>query len=307
MKKTNWNLIWKQRYLFLLASPAVILTLVFSYAPMTGIYMAFTDFRTTRNGYWYDLFHSPFVGLEWFRFFFANDFFVVMRNTLGMSLLTWLISFPAPIVLAVFLNEVKTQKLKKGIQTVSYLPYFISWVIAANMVLTLLSANGAINSLLVWMGVTEDPIIFMQESRFFWWIIAILNTWKSMGYNAIVFLAAIAGISQDQYEAADIDGARRWQKVIYVTLPSLLPVIVILMILSVGNLLSNGFEQIILLQNPSLFRVSDVLDTYVFRFGMQNGMWSFSTAVGLFRSVVTFILVVIANMVSKKVNGSGLF
>ena len=306
-KKISWHLVVRQRYLFLLSLPAILFTLIFSYAPLTGIYMAFTEFRPSRNGYWYDLFNAPFVGLDWFRFFFQNDFGTVMRNTLGMSLLTWIISFPAPILIAIFINEVRNSRIKKGVQTISYLPYFISWVIASNMVLTLLSANGAINQILQMLNITDSPIIFLQEGQYFWWIIALLNTWKEMGYNAIIFLAAIAGISQEQYEAADIDGARRWQKVLHITLPSIRPVIVIMMILSVGGILSNGFEQIILLQNPSLFSVSDVLDTYVFRFGIQGGMWSFSTAVGLFRSVVTFTLVMIANRISRKVSDTALF
>ena len=303
----NWIKFKNQKYLFLMLSPAVVLAILFSYAPLTGLWMSFTNFSPTGAGYFHDLFNAPFVGLDWFRFFLENDFTRVMRNTLVMSTLTLLLGFPLPILIAIFLNEVRTKKLKTTLQTTSYLPYFISWVIAANFMLVMFGANGPVNQILLSLGWTEERILFFQNGRMFWWIIAASNTWKIMGYNAIIYLASISGIPQDQFEAADIDGASRWQKIFYITLPTLRPTIIIMLILSVGNVLNTGFEQVLLLQNNAIFNYSDVLDTYIFRFGINNGMFSYATAIGLFRSLVSFGLVFGANMIARKKESTSLF
>ena len=168
--------LWNQRYLFLLMVPALVWVVLICYAPMTGLYMAFTNYRPSQNGYWYDLLNAPFVGFEWFEYFFQNDFKMIMRNTLATSLLTLLFSFPAPILIAVFLNEVKNMKVKKFVQTASYLPYFISWVIASNIFLTFLSGGGVVNDLLIALNITDEPILFFQKGEYFWWIIAFANT-----------------------------------------------------------------------------------------------------------------------------------
>jgi putative aldouronate transport system permease protein len=306
-KRSVWQTLKKQRYLYLLMLPAIICVILFNYAPLTGLWMAVTNFTPTANGYYNDLFGAPWAGFEWFQYFIQNDFSRVMKNTLGISLLSLLFSFPAPIILAVLINEVKMKWLKKGIQTASYLPYFVSWVIAANMILTMLSGGGVINGLLMQLGIIDKPILFFTEGKYFWWILAFLKTWKLMGYNAIIFLAGISGISQDQYEAAEIDGCRRWQKIFSITLPSIKPTIIVMGILAVGSVLDAGFEQIILLENPALYEVSDVLDTYSYRYGIGNGMYSYATAVGLFRSVITFVLVLAANTVARKTNDAALF
>lgn len=306
-KRNVWQTLKRQRYLFLLMLPAVICVILFNYAPLTGLWMAFTNYTPTADGYFRDLFGAPWAGLEWFRYFLQNDFSRVMKNTLGISMLSLLFSFPAPIILAILINEVKIKLLKKGIQTASYLPYFISWVIAANMILTMLSGNGAVNQLLKALGLIDESILFFTEGKYFWWILAFLNTWKIMGYNAIIFMAGISGISQEQYEAAEIDGCCRWQKIFYITLPSIRPTIIVMLILAVGNVLNAGFEQIVLLENPAIYQFSDVLDTYTYRYGIGNGMYSYATAVGLFRSLVTFILVVAANAAAKKTNDTALF
>lgn len=292
--------IWDQRYLFLLLLPALIWVILICYAPMTGIYMAFVNYTPRGNGYFTDLMQAEFVGLDWFTYFFSTDFTKIMRNTLATSFLTLLFAFPMPIILAICLNEVKSTKIKKFVQTSSYLPYFISWVIAANIFITFLSSDGIINKLLMGLGLTDEQILFFQNGPYFWWIIAFANAWKVLGYNAIIYLAAISGISQDMYEAADVDGATRMQKIRYITLPSLRPTIIILLILAIGGILNTGFEQQLLMGNDSILNYSDVLDTYAYRYGLKNGMYSYGTAVGLFKSVVSFVLVMGANSLSKK-------
>ena len=306
-KKPLKNRLWDQRYLFLLMLPAVVWVVFICYAPMTGLYMAFTNYSPTTEGYFHDLLGAPFVGLDWFEYFFQNDFVMIMRNTLATSLLTLLFSFPAPILIAIFLNEVRSMRMKKFVQTSSYLPYFISWVIAANIFLTFLSGDGVVNDILQFFHFTDEDILFFQKGPYFWWIIAIANTWKVMGYNAIIYLAAISGIDQEQYEAAEVDGANRVQRILHITLPAIRPTICILLILAVGGILNTGFEQQLLMQNDSILNYSDVLDTYAYRYGMKNGMYSYGTAVGLFKSIVSFILVLSANGITKKLNDSALF
>lgn len=306
-KKSFGERLWYQRYLLLMLIPALVWVILICYAPMTGLYMAFTNYTPSTKGYFHDLLGAPFVGLDWFQYFFTNDFKIVMRNTLATSALTLLFSFPAPILIALCLNEVKNTRIKKFVQNASYLPYFISWVIAANIFLTLLSSGGVINDILKFLNFTDESILFFQKGKYFWWIIAIANTWKVMGYNAIIYLAAISGIDQQQYEAAKVDGANRLQQIWHITMPALRPTICILLILAIGGILNTGFEQQLLLQNDAILSYSDVLDTYAYRYGMKNGMYSYGTAVGLFKSVVSFILVIGANAITKKVNDESLF
>lgn len=298
---------WRQRYLFLMMLPALICVILFSYIPMTGLYISFVNYVPRGEGFYQDMMAADFVGLDWFKYFFSTDFAVIMRNTLCQSTLTLLFSFPAPILFAICLNEIKNNKLKKAAQTASYLPYFISWVIAANIFLTFLSGDGVVNDILQFFHFTDEDILFFQKGPYFWWIIAIANTWKVMGYNAIIYLAAISGIDQEQYEAAEVDGANRVQRIIHITLPAIRPTICILLILAVGGILNTGFEQQLLMQNDSILNYSDVLDTYAYRYGMKNGMYSYGTAVGLFKSIVSFILVLSANGITKKLNDSALF
>ncbi|HHX62940.1 MAG TPA: sugar ABC transporter permease [Epulopiscium sp.] len=306
-KRKLLDTLWQQKYLFLLLLPALIWVIVICYIPMTGLYMSFVNYTPKGNGYFVDMINSEFVGMAWFKYFFKTDFTKIMRNTLATSLITLLFSFPLPIILAISLNEVKSTTIKKIVQTTSYLPYFISWVIAANIFITFLSSDGVINNLLQWLGFTKEAILFFQNGKYFWWIIGFANAWKVLGYNAIIYLAAIAGISQEMYEAADVDGASRWQKIVSITLPSLKPTIMILLILAIGGVLNTGFEQQLLMANDSILNYSDVLDTYAYRYGLKNGMYSYGTAVGFFKSVVSFILVMGANSISKKFSDNSLF
>jgi putative aldouronate transport system permease protein len=298
----------KQKYLYLLMLPALIWVILFCYAPMYGLYMAFINYVPGGDSFYTSFFTSKFVGLQWISTFFTTgDFIKIMRNTLATSALTLIVSFPAPIILAILINEVKNLYFKKTIQTVSYLPYFISWVIAANIFLTMLSSGGFVNQILIHLGIIKKSIMFFQSGKLFWGIIASANTWKSMGFNSIIYLSAIASINTEMYESADMDGATRFQKIKYITLPALKPTIVILMILAIGGIVNAGFEQQLLMQNNTILDYSDVIDTYTYRYGIQNGMYSYGAAVGLFKSIVSFILLVSVNKLSKKVNDQSLF
>ncbi|MBB3111668.1 putative aldouronate transport system permease protein [Paenibacillus phyllosphaerae] len=297
----------QQKMLWLMILPAFVCTLFFSYGPLFGLYMAFINYQPG-GSFFTSFFHSEFVGLQWFRYFFTNgDFWIIMRNTLAQSLLSLLFGFPAPIILALAINEVRSGAFKKLFQTVSYLPHFISWVIAANIIITLLSSEGLVNKILMVLHLTDEPIAFFQNGHYFWWIIASSNTWKDMGFNAIMYLAAIAAINPELYEAAKVDGASRMKQMLYVTLPALKPTIVILLILAVGGVLNAGFDQQYLLQNDLVLQYSDVIDTYTYRYGLQNSMFSYASAVGLFKSIVAFVLVLTVNHIAKKVNDQSLF
>lgn len=230
-----------------------------------------------------------------------------MRNTLVSSVLTLSIGFMVPIVIAITLNEVRINWFKRTVQTASYMPFFISWVVAASIVITFLSAEGPINQLLIKLGFVEQGVLFMQEGKLFWIVIALSNAWKEMGYNSIMYLAAIAAIPTELFEAAKVDGAGRLKQIWHVLLPMLRPTIIILLILNIGNLLNTGFDQYFLLGNSLNRSYSDVIDTYAFRYGIQNGMFSFATAVSMFKSVVAFILVLSVNSLSKKMSGTRLF
>ncbi|MNN21775.1 putative multiple-sugar transport system permease YteP [compost metagenome] len=229
-----------------------------------------------------------------------------MRNTIVISLLKFCIGFPAPILLALMLNEVRKMAFKRVVQTITYLPHFMSWVILGGLVASLLATdNGSLNLLLERLGTIQEPINFLSLPEYFWSILITTNVWKEIGFGSIVYLAAIAGVDPNTYEAASIDGASRFKQIYLITLPSIMPVISIFMILAIGNLLSAGFEDILVLAvNPALRDVSDVIDTYVIRVGINNYRYSYATAVGLFKAVVSVGLLTIANYVARKSGNS---
>lgn len=300
--------IYKQRYLYLMMLPAVICVLLFCYAPLGGLYMAFVDFKPALGDFWGRLFSSEFVGFQWFKYFFSGqDFFRVMRNTLVSSVLTLSLKFMVPVVIAIMLNEAKNVGFKKIVQTASYLPYFVSWVIAANIITTLLSSGGIVNQILLNLNLVDESILFMQEGKYFYGIVALSNTWKDMGYNSIIYLAAITAINPELFEAAQMDGAGRLKQIWHILLPTIKPTIIVMLILSIGELLNTGFDQFFLLGNSMTREFSDVIDTYSFRYGIQNGMYSYATAVGLFKSVVALILITTANKIAKATENSHLF
>lgn len=308
LKRPTIKKMIRQRYFYLLLIPGAAWAVLFAYAPMAGLYMAFTDYKPTLGDFWGSLFRADFVGFQWFDYFFSGqDFWQVMRNTLVSSVLTLSIGFILPIVIAVMLNEARIGWFKRTVQTASYLPFFISWVVAASIVITLLSAEGPVNQLLMKIGVVEQGVLFMQEGKMFWIIIALSNAWKDMGYNSIMYLAAIAAIPAELFEAAKVDGANRLKQILHVLLPMLRPTIIILLILNIGNLLNTGFDQYFLLGNSLNRSYSDVIDTYAFRYGIQNGMFSYAAAVSMFKSVVAFVLVIAVNQVAKKSGQTHLF
>ncbi|RJE91351.1 sugar ABC transporter permease [Paenibacillus sp. 1011MAR3C5] len=289
---------WKQWDLQSMVIPGVIFIFIFSYIPMYGVLMAFQKYDIFA-GIW----KSEWAGLANFRMFFqAPEFLNIMRNTIAISLFKLVISFPAPILLALMLNEVRHMAFKRIIQTVSYLPYFLSWVIVSGFVFSLLSVdNGTINILLQKLDLIEHPINFLAIPEYFWTILVSVNVWKEIGFASIVYLAAIAGVDPTLYEAASIDGASRFKQIYLITLPSIAPVIIIFMILAIGNILSAGFEDILLLAtNPILRDYSDVIDTYVYRVGILKSRFSYATAVGLFKAVISVTLLIVANRLARR-------
>lgn len=292
----------KQWDIQLMVVPALILIFVFSYIPMYGVLMAFQDYSIF-DGFW----ASPWVGFKHFSMFFHSpEFWTIIRNTLIIALLKFCVGFPAPIFLALMLNEVRHMAFKRVIQTVSYLPHFLSWVIVAGLAMSILSTdNGSLNMLLQKLHIIKEPIGFLGESEYFWGILVSTNVWKEIGFGSIVYLAAIAGINPSLYEAAAMDGAGRIKQMFMITIPSMIPVIAIFMILAIGNLLSAGFEDILLLgSNPVLRDVSNVIDTYVYRMGLTNQRYSYATAVGLFKAVISVGLLTFANMFARRSGNS---
>lgn len=301
-RKSFWFRFSRQLDLQLMVIPAMILIVIFSYLPMYGVLMAFQD---------YDIFqgflHSPWVGFEYFQMFFeAPEFWTVMRNTIVISALRLLIGFPAPILLALILNEVTHSRFKRMIQTISYLPHFLSWVIVSGFVTSMLATdNGSVNMLLQKLHLISEPVNFLSIPGYFWAILIGTGIWKEIGFSGIVYLAAIAGINPEIYEAASIDGASRLKKIWYITLPGISGVVTIFMILAVGDILSAGFEDILLLaKNPVLQDVSDVIDTYVYRVGIRNSLFSYAAAVGLFKSIISVFLLTVANRIARKLGHS---
>ncbi|GIO39678.1 sugar ABC transporter permease [Paenibacillus antibioticophila] len=292
----------RQWDLQLMVIPALILIFIFSYIPMYGILMAFQDYKIGRS-----FSSSPWVGLKHFTYFFnAPEFKTVMRNTIVISFLKFFIGFPAPIVLALMLNEVRKMAFKRVVQTITYLPHFMSWVILGGLVSALLAVdNGSVNMLLEKLNLIDKPINFLSLPQYFWGILVTTNVWKEIGFGSIVYLAAIAGVDPNTYEAASIDGASRFKQIYLITLPSIMPVISIFMILAIGNLLSAGFEDILILaSNPAIRDVSDVLDTYVVRVGIDNYRYSYATAVGVFKAVVSVGLLSLANFIARRSGNS---
>jgi putative aldouronate transport system permease protein len=293
---------WKYRTLYFLALPAVIYFIVFKYTPMLGAVIAFKDYSIFKG-----IIKSPWVGLKHFKDMFEYpDFLSTFANTLLINLYDLFFAFPAPIILALLLNELRNAKFKRIVQTVIYMPHFLSWVIVSGVVIGLLSpSSGAVNSILGWVGV--EPIYFMGENSYIRSIIIGSGLWRDIGWGTIIYLAALAGVNPDLYEAADIDGANRWQQTIAITIPSILPTVMILFLLKIGNFMEFGFERVFVFLNPLNVQNGEIIDTYVYKAGLLQQQYSYTTAVGLFNSVIGLILVFIANRLSKKATGEGLF
>ena len=304
MKRVNrlGRTIWKNRAIYGLMLPGLVWLVIFAYGPMSGLLLAFKTY-SAKGGIW----GSPWCGLENFRYVFRDAaFFRSVFTTLKINIGRLLIQFPAPILLALLLNECVLKRYKKLAQTIFTFPHFLSWVIVASLVTNTLSMDGLINNLLAALGL--EKVNFLGSSRLFVPILYITENWKSAGWSAIIYLAALSGIDVDQYEAAKLDGANRWQTMLHVTLPNLKPTIIVMLVLSIGNLMTGGFDQIFNLSNPAVEEVSEILDMYIYRvtFGSVPD-FGFSMAISLFRSLVNCMFLIVADKGSKKLGGSGLF
>ncbi|QNK60135.1 sugar ABC transporter permease [Paenibacillus sp. PAMC21692] len=291
------------KYLLLLFLPAALFYLIFEYAPMFGIVVAFKDYNTFA-GVW----ASDWVGLKYFRIFlFENpDFLLLLRNTflLGVYSLVW--GFPAPIILALLLNELRSSIFKRTVQTVSYLPHFVSNVVIVSMITMFLSPDGGlVNKIIGIFG--ADPVYFLSKSEFFRTIYVSSGIWQGVGWGTIIYLAALTAVDPHLYEAAELDGAGRWKRMLHVSIPGIVPVIIILLILNIGGLLGTGFEKVFLLYNPMVYATADIFSTYTYRVGLLQGNFSYATAIGVFNGVVGFILIVATNRLAKRTQETSLW
>ncbi len=291
----------RNRIKYLMVLPILILLILFCYKPMYGILIAFKRYRPSLG-----IMESKWVGLKYFRQFFRDPYcWRLFRNTLSISFLNLLFGFPAPIIFALLLNEVRVKKFKKTVQTISYMPHFISMVVVCGMITSFCASDGLFNNIIELFGGERSNLL--MNKNLFYPIYIISDIWKNLGWDSIIYLAALSGIDQEQYEAAKIDGANRLQQMFHITLPGIMPTVSMLLVLRIGSLLSVGYEKIILLYQPTTYEVADVISSYVYRRGLQSGEFSYGTAVGLFNSIVNIILLLTANKVSKKMGQSGLF
>lgn len=291
-----------QKYwiLYLMMIPATVLLILFMYGPMYGIIMAFQDF-TVFKGYT----GSPFVGLKHFQRLFSDPlFYRLFKNTFMVGVLDFLFSFPAPLIFALILNEVRKVRFKSVVQSISYLPHFIPLVVMVGIIFELFGSYGIINSLLSSLGM--EPISFFTKSEWFLPLYIGSGVWKTIGWGSIIYMGALTNIDSTLYEAADMDGANRWHKMWHVTLPSLRPTVVTLFILNAGGIMQVGFEKVFLMSSPATYEVSDVLSTYVYRQGILNSDFSYSAAVGLFNNIVALLFVLLANKIAKKLGEEGI-
>ena len=295
-KKITWKAIKQQKLLVVLSIPFVIWLAIFAYAPLVGWLVAFQNYRP-QNGF----FGSEWVGFEHFRVLFNDSlFYTALKNTIGMGGLGLIFGTSAAIVFALLLNELRFTRFKKITQTISYLPHFVSWVVVANLVTTMLSNSGVINNLLQAVNLIDAPINFMARPGMFWGIVTSAEVWKSTGWNAIIYLAAMTSISEEMYEAATVDGASRLQKMWHITLPSIKPIIVLLLIMSIGNVINIGFERQMLLGNNIVADAAIVIEKYALDYGIGMFRYSFGTAIGIFKSAISIVLIFTFNTIAKK-------
>ncbi|SET61026.1 carbohydrate ABC transporter membrane protein 1, CUT1 family (TC 3.A.1.1.-) [Paenibacillus sp. NFR01] len=301
-KRKRWSRIKRDYELYLFLLPILILYLVFKYYPMYGVLIAFKDFSPSQ-GIW----GSEWVGLQHFKDFFdAYNFWAIIKNTLTLSFLSLLFGFPAPIIIAIMLNQMLGKTYKKFVQTVIYAPHFISTVVLVGMLNVFLSPNsGIVNHIITWLG--GEPILFMADAGWFRPLYILSGIWQETGFATIIYLAALAGVNPELHEAAIMDGASKWKRVWHVDIPSILPTIVILLILALGNIMSIGFEKAFLMQSDLNYATSNIIPTYVYEMGIQKAQYSFSTAVGLFNSFINIILIFTVNRIAKKLTETSLW
>ena len=291
----------KNKELYLLILPVILFYVVFKYGPIFGLSIAFENFTPVQG-----FFGNDFVGLKYFKEFFTDYYFArLIKNTIVISFSTLIFGFPAPIILALMLNNVSNRLFSRAVQSISYMPHFISTVVICGMIVQLTTKEGAITTFLAMFGFPKVTIL--NQASMFVPVYIISGIWQSIGWGSIIYLAALTNVDQELYDAADVDGAGKFAKMFHVTLPSILPTIVIMFILQVGKMFSIGYEKIILLYNPLTYSTADVITTYVYRKGLLEGNWSYSTAIGMFDSVINLLLVIGTNKLSKKISGMGLW
>jgi len=302
-KQSFWKRVSQQRFLLLLSVPFIIWLVVFKYIPLIGWLTAFQDFKPG-----FGFFKQEWVGLKHFKELFDSRlFYLSLTNTLAMSVLGLFFGFTTSIFFAVMINELRMVGFKRFTQTVSYLPHFVSWVIVASIVYSMLSTSGPVNGLLLKLGIIKRPFDFMAKPGLFWWLLTFVDVWKETGWNAIIYLAAMAGIDPQLYEAAQIDGANRFQRIWNITLPGIKSTIIILLIMTIGNLINIGFEKQMMLGNTIVQSKALVLDKYALDYGIGLFRFSFGTAIGIFKSVVGLILLFMANNLAKKIGDGRIF
>ncbi|MBB6678404.1 sugar ABC transporter permease [Cohnella lubricantis] len=302
-KPSVWRTYRKHRGILLMLVPGLLFYVIFHYAPLYGIQLAFKDFRIMDG-----ISGSPWVGFDHFRtlFYGSDQFPLILRNTLIISFLHIIFGFPAPIALALLFNEIRSKLFKRITQSISYLPHFLSWVVLAGLLTTILSpSEGILNYLLGLFGV--EPIYFMGDPHYFRFTLVVSGIWKEIGWGTIVYLAALASVDPHLYEAGIVDGASRWKQTLHITIPSILPVIAVMLLLRIGGIMEAGFDQIFNLSNAAVSNVADILDTYVYRVGIGQFQYGLTTAVGLFKNVVGFLMLILANYAVKKMGQEGIF
>ncbi|HHU03227.1 MAG TPA: sugar ABC transporter permease [Christensenellaceae bacterium] len=302
MRKRVFNNIWLNRYIYMMVVPVLIYMVLFKYLPMYFLRASLYDFKLLKG-----FEGSKFVGLKWFeRMLSSPELWRYIRNTLTLNSLSLLICFPMPMIFALLLNEVRNKPYKKIVQTVSYMPHFISTVVLVSMINNILSPSlGTLAKIYKLLGKT--PINFLSNPDYFYGINIVSGVWQTVGWNAIIYISAISSIDQTLYEAARIDGANRWKQTLYITIPGVLPTFVLLLIMQIGQMLNCVFDKIYLLQNTLNLQVSEMLPTYIYKVGIESQKYGLATAGGLFNSVLSVILVLIANSISKKVSEISLF
>ncbi|ACS99369.1 ABC transporter permease [Paenibacillus sp. JDR-2] len=298
-KRRRYKQPWILHFMVL---PAVLLSFVFSYIPMSGVVMAFQDYKA-RLGF----LHSPWVGFKHFNYMFSNDYFVkIIGNTLLFASSKIVLNLIIPFAFALLLNEVRSMGLKRSVQTLVYLPHFLSWVTLSGILIDVLGQTGIVNQFLT-SAFGIQPIFFLGDGTWFRMTIVVSDVWKEFGFNTIVFLAALSGINPALYEAAEVDGATRWKQTMHITLPSLLPMLIVVATLAMGNVLNANFDQVFNLYSPMIYQQGDIIDTFVYREGLLSGQFSFATAVGLFKSVISLVLIVISYRIAYKFAGYRIF
>ncbi|MFV0502650.1 MAG: ABC transporter permease [Lachnospirales bacterium] len=302
MSKNRAKYILSKYQLLLMLLPSLIFLFIFCYLPMYGVIIAFKDYNSVLG-----ILGSPWVGLKHFNIFFSSPMFITtLKNTLLLSVESLIFGFPIPIIFALLLNQIRFKKFKRFVQTISYAPYFISTVVLVSMLnLFLAPRTGFVNNMLSIIGV--EPINFMIRSEWFRPVYIISGIWQTMGWSAIIYLAALSGVSPELYEAGTIDGASRLQRILYIDIPSIMPTIIIMLILSVGGLMSVGYEKTYLMQQGMNLKTSEIISTYVYKVGLMDAQFSYSTAIGLFNSIINFILIVSVNSITKKLNSTSLW